>query len=157
MSDIVDYYPTINLEKLNQLPGDTFDKEYARHLKANNLKPLGITPKMQEMEKQNLFALRYILTHDIFHVFLGFDTSYAGEVRVLAFSAEQNYSQSLKISLWTARLIYQILALTQLREIFTNIRKGKEMAKKAKFLLGYGFEENWERPLAEVKTELGLV
>lgn len=100
--------------------------------------------------------MRYAVTHDIFHVLLEFDTSYAGEIGVLAFTAEQNYSPLLKVSLTLAKVLYPILAAWQLREIFANLRKGQELAKKAKFLLGVRFEEYWERPLSEVKASLGL-
>jgi ubiquinone biosynthesis protein Coq4 len=87
---------------------------------------------------------------------LGFDTSYAGEIGVLAFAAEQNYSPSLKISLKLARVIYSLLAPCQIKAIFANLRKGQELAKNAKFLLGIRFEEYWEQPLSEVRAELGL-
>jgi ubiquinone biosynthesis protein Coq4 len=53
-------------------------------------------------------------------------------------------------------VLYPVLAPWQLKEIFANVRKGQELGKKAKFLLGVRFEEYWERPLSEVRAELGL-
>ncbi|EAW35486.1 Transposase, IS605 OrfB [Lyngbya sp. PCC 8106] len=67
------------------------------------------------------------------------------------------YSPSLKLSLRMARLLYPILAPQQIPQIFTNLRRGRELGKQAKILLNYRFEENWERPLTEIKAELGLV
>jgi ubiquinone biosynthesis protein Coq4 len=104
----------------------------------------------------NVFALRYALTHDIFHLLLGFDTSYAGEIGVLAFAAAQNYSKSLKIGLWMAKFLYPIIAFRQREAIFANMHKGLQLGKKAKFLLGYRFEEHWQEPLQEVRKHLGL-
>ncbi|MCA1992972.1 MAG: hypothetical protein LDL41_13185 [Coleofasciculus sp. S288] len=156
LQNVVGYYPRIDLEKLHQYPKDSFGYEYAHHMKANQLKPFNVSPELDEIAKHNVFALRYVITHDILHVLLGFDTSYAGEIGVLAFAAEQNYSPSLKLSLKLAKVLYPILAPFQTKAIFTNICKGQELGKTAKFLLGVRFEEYWERPISEVKAEFGL-
>lgn len=156
LQQVVGYYPPIDLEKLIHYPKGSFGYEYAHHMKENHLKPFNVSPELEEIAKRNVFSLRYAVTHDIFHVLLGFDTSYAGEIGVLAFAAEQNYSPLLKVSLALAKVIYPVLAPKQLKDIFTNVRKGQELGKKAKFLLGVRFEEYWDRPLNEVKAELGL-
>ena len=52
---------------------------------------------------------------------------------MFAFTAEQNYSQALKISLLFAQVIYPILAPFQLKEIFANVHKGKAIGKKGIF------------------------
>ena len=156
LQDVVGYHPKIDLDKLITYPEATFGREYAEHMKRNNLQPLNITPELEEVARRNVFALRYVVTHDIFHVLLGFDTSYAGEIGVLAFAAAQNYSKSLKISFWFAKLLYPIISPTQVKEIFVNQRKGQELADNAKFLLGYRFEEHWEEPLDKVREDLRL-
>lgn len=156
LQQVVGYYPPIDLEKLSQYPKGSFGREYADHMKANHLKPFNVSPELDDIARRNVFALRYAVTHDIFHILLGFDTSYAGEIGVLAFAAEQNYSPALKFSLKLARAIYPILAPSQRKEIFANLHKGQELGKKATFLLGVRFEEYWEQPLSKVKAELGL-
>ena len=92
----------------------------------NNLQPLNISPELEDVAKRNVFALRYVVTHDIFHVLLDFDTSYAGEIGVLAFAAAQNYSKSLKISFWFAKILYPIIAPQQIKAIVANQRKGQK-------------------------------
>lgn len=156
LQQVVGYHPSIDLDKLIYYPQGSFGYEYAHHMKENHLKPFNVSPELEEIAKRNVFSLRYAVTHDIFHVLLGFDTSYAGEIGVLAFAAQQNYSPLLKVSLALAKVIYPVLAPKQLKDIFTNVRKGQELGKKAKFLLGVRFEEYWDRPLNEVKTELRL-
>ncbi len=156
LQQVVGYHPPIDLEILSKYPQGTFGREYADHMKQNNLKPLNISPELEDVARRNVFALRYVVTHDIFHVLLGFDTSYAGEIGVLAFTAEQNYSKSLKISLWLARLLYLIIAPRQIKQIFNNLKKGQELGKKADFLLGYRFEDHWQESINEVRTSLGL-
>ncbi|GAX38715.1 Coq4 family protein [Nodularia sp. NIES-3585] len=153
---VVGYHPPIDLEKLSQYSPGSFGREYAEHMQANHLQSFNISPELEEVARQNTFALRYAVTHDIFHVLLGFDTSYAGEIGVLAFAVEQNYSKSLKIGLWIAQLLYPILAPEQIQAILTNLHKGRELGKNADFLLGYRFEEHWLDSIAEVRKCLGL-
>ncbi|MGJ5629468.1 Coq4 family protein [Nostoc sp. CALU 1950] len=156
LQPVVGYYPTIDLNQLSQYPQGSFGREYANHLRANQLKPLNISPELEDIAKSNLFALRYLVTHDIFHVLLDFDTTYAGEIGVLAFAATQNYSKSLHIGLWLAKLLYPILAPQQIKAIFANLVKGRELGKKADFLLGYRFEDHWEEPIDDVRKRLRL-
>lgn len=125
-------------------------------MRDNNLKPFNISYELSDVAKRNVFALRYAVTHDIFHILLGFDTTYAGEIGVLAFASEQNYSKRLKTGLWMVMAIYPILNPSRFQEIFANVRKRREMGKKVKFLLSYRFEEHWEQSLDEVKAELGF-
>ncbi|HEY9612110.1 MAG TPA: Coq4 family protein [Allocoleopsis sp.] len=157
LQQVVGYHPPIDLEKLSQYPKGSFGWEYAHHMKENHLKPFNISPEHEDIAKRNVFALRYVVIHDILHVLLGFDTSYAGEIGVLAFATEQNYSPLLKVSLAIAKVLYPVLAPWQQKEIFANVCKGQELGKKANFLLGARFEEYWEHPLSEVKAELGLM
>ena len=93
MERIRGYSPRIELSQLIQLPKGTFGYEYALHMQTNKLRPLNISAELAEIGQNNLFALRYAVTHDIFHVLLDFDTSYAGEIGVLAFALEQKYSK----------------------------------------------------------------
>lgn len=153
---VVGYYPPIDLEKLFHYPPGRFGRVYADHMKNNHLKPFNVSPKLDDIAKRNVFALRYAVTHDIFHVLLGFDTSYAGEIAVLAFAAAQNYSPTLKVSLGLAKILYPILAPQQFKAIFANLKAGQELGKKAEFLLGYRFEDHWEEPINQVREQLGL-
>ncbi|WP_414588567.1 Coq4 family protein [Scytonema sp. PCC 10023] len=156
LQHVVGYHPQINLEELSKYPQGTFGREYAEHMRENNLKPFNVSPELEDIARRNVFALRYVVTHDIFHLLLGFDTSYAGEIGVLAFAAAQNYSKSLKISLWLAKFLYPIIAPKQRQAIFANLQKGLELGKKAQFLLGYRFEEHWKEPMNEIRSRLGL-
>lgn len=156
LQNLVGYHPLIDLEKLIEYPEGSFGREYAEHMKRNNLQSISISPELKDVAQRNVFALRYAVTHDIFHVLLDFDTSYAGEIGVLAFAVAQNYSKSLKIGLWLAKILYPIVAPGQIKAIITNQRKGKELGRKTKFLLGYRFEEHWDESLLKVREDLGL-
>ena len=73
MQSVVGYYPTIDLEALSQLPDESFGREYAHHMQENHLTPFNVSPELDDVAQRNVFALRYAVTHDIFHVLLGFD------------------------------------------------------------------------------------
>ena len=156
MQQVKGYHPAIDLSKLRQLPPGTFGYEYASYMLHNQLRPLNISPELEDIAQNNVFALRYAVTHDMFHVLLGFDTSYAGEIGVLAFAVEQKYSKLQTISLWIAQFLYPILAPRQFKSISTNVRRGKQMGQKANFLLNYRFENYWTKSLATLRKELGL-
>ena len=156
LHDVVGYYPPIDLDFLITLPQGSFGYEYARHMHVNNLEPFNVSPELDTLAKQNVFALRYAVTHDIFHVLLGFDTSFAGEMGVLAFAVAQNYSHSQRIGLWIANFLYPLLAPQQTAQIFKNRNEGLVVGHQTNFMLGYRYEEMWQLPLSEVKRKVGL-
>jgi len=156
MLSVRGYYPYINLQQLIKLPSDTFGYHYALYMQQNKLKPLNISPELVDIATNNVFALRYAVTHDMFHVLLDFDTSYAGEIGVLAFAVAQEYSKLQLISLPIAQLLYLILAPGQIKAIFANRQRGKLMGQKANFLLNYRFEDHWTETLSSLRSKLNI-
>lgn len=154
---VVGYYPPIDLERLLELPVNSLGYAYAHHMTGNQLQPFTVSPAMAEVAQRNVFALRYAVTHDIFHVLLGFDTSYAGEMGVLAFAVAQNYSRSQRWGMAIARWLYPLLAPGQARDIRACQQRGQALGEQAAFLLGYRFEDQWERSLEEVQRDLNLL
>ncbi|MGL5195734.1 MAG: Coq4 family protein, partial [Chroococcales cyanobacterium] len=151
LAEVTGYYPEIKVEQLLQYPPGTFGREYAEHLTNKRLQPFNVSPEFDAIAQRNVFALRYGVTHDIFHCLLGFDTSYAGEIGVLAFAAAQNYSPSLQVGLTVAQILYPLLAPRQCRAIWANLAQGQALGKQAVFLLGYRFEDHWHEPIAQVR------
>ncbi len=156
LASVTGYYPEINIKQLLQYPPATFGRDYAVHLTSNRLRPFNISPELDKIAQRNVFALRYAVTHDILHCLLAFDTTYAGEIGVLAFAAAQNYSPSLQVSLTFAQALYPLLAPRQRKAIFANLAKGQKLGKQADFLLGYRFEDHWHEPITQVRLNLGL-
>ena len=156
LQNFVGYYTKIDLEELSQLPEGTLGYEYARHMKQNNIQPLQISPDLKEEANRSPFALRYTVTHDIFHILLGFDTSYAGEMGVFGFTVGQNYSKMLKIVEPLILLLFCVIRPFQIKKIWSCDRVGKELGKQAECLLIYRFEDNWARPIDDIRAELGL-
>jgi ubiquinone biosynthesis protein Coq4 len=157
LKDFEGYYPTIDLEKLSQLPIGTLGYEYAQHMHKCGIQPLEISQDLREEADSHLFALRYTVTHDIFHVLLGFDTSYAGEMGVFAFTIAQNYSKMINAFEPLVTSVYPLIFINQAKQMRGNIRKGKALGKKARCLLTYRFEDNWARAIEDIRNELELV
>ena len=114
-------------------------------------------PKLSIQAKRHPFALRYTVTHDIFHILLGFDTSYAGEAGVFGFTVGQHYTKALNWVYPLVKLIFLIIKPWQAKDILASARRGKELGEQADCLLAYSFEDNWARPIDGIRTELGLV
>lgn len=157
LQELAGYYPKIDPDQLSQLPPGTLGYEYAQHMRKNGIQPLNISPDLHEAADRNPFALRYVVTHDMFHVLLGFDTSYAGEIGVYSFVVAQNYSRLLHVFHPVAQVLYPVIEPRRIKETRSFFRLGKVLGQQAQCLLTYRFEDNWERPIADVRSQLGLV
>jgi ubiquinone biosynthesis protein Coq4 len=152
------YLPRIDLAALRSLPDGTLGREYARMLDNGGLSPFTVSEGFDpEVLRRNAFAARYAVTHDMFHVLTGFDTSWAGEMGVLAFAAAQGYTRMQRwVGLPLAALLYPMFSPRNTFAIFRALRRGWRMGKRARFLLGVRLEEHFGRPVAELRAELGL-
>ena len=157
LKNLENYYPSVDLEKLAQLPKGTLGYEYVRHMKENNIHPLKISDDLIEVAKATPFALRFIATHDIFHVLLGFDTDYAGEIGVLGFTIGQGYSKFLNAYEPVVKNLYPLIFRDRAKQIKANFSRGKAIGEQAQCLLAYPFEANWSQSIEDIRTELGLV
>jgi ubiquinone biosynthesis protein COQ4 len=150
------YAPEQNLAVLRALPAGTLGREYARFLDANGIEPLVISDAVKERFRENPFALRYTVTHDLHHVLTGFDTGLAGEAGNFAFSVGQGSAPGTGQLLWWVRVAYALLSPSQARRIWHNIRVGLVLGKKAKLLIAEPLESRFEEPIGRVRADLGL-
>ena len=72
--------PEVDPESLRALPRGSLGREYLELLDANGLVPFRLSGSVPTpVVERNLFVARYSLVHDVFHVIMGLDTSWAGE------------------------------------------------------------------------------
>lgn len=76
---------------------------------------------------------------------------------MFAFTIAQNYSEMMNAFEPLVTSVYPLIFINQAKQMRGNIRKGKALGKKAKCLLTYRFEDNWARPIADIRSELGLI
>ena len=148
--------PTPDLAELRALPPGTLGREYARHLDANGIEPLVISPDVKERYRNNPYALRYTTTHDLHHVLTGFDTGLPGEAGVVAFNVGQGSAPIGRAMLWYIRVMYGLVSPTQIRRLWHNIRVGLEMGRKAKLVIAEPIESHFAEPIDRVRAALDL-
>ncbi len=156
LKGVVGYRPDVNLEQLSRLENGSFGKAYADYMFDQNLSPFEVSEDLSEIADRNTFAMRYAITHDMFHVLTGFDTSYAGEIGVLSFAVSQNYSDQFAKGLKLASFLYPILSFGKLKSIRHAKVKGEKMGQKANFLLGERLEDYFEENLETLRERLKI-
>jgi ubiquinone biosynthesis protein COQ4 len=150
--------PEVDLDGLGHLPRGTLGREYAELLAANRLSPFRLTAALDPgVRERQVFTSRYLLLHDVFHVLTGFDTSWAGEIGVWSFVAAQRYAPMHRIAVVLASLLYPLFAPLQIARIWRNRRLGREMGRAAASLIEVPLETMWDRPVDEIRRELGIV
>jgi ubiquinone biosynthesis protein COQ4 len=139
------------------MPDGSLGRAYATFISRHGIAPLSISPRVRhEIAPLNLVAARYVVVHDLFHVLLGFDISRPGELAVWSFVAEQRYSRSYERAAACARVLYRWAEPSARSELERQRTRAIELARECKCLIGQPLERSWSRPLAEVRSELGI-
>jgi ubiquinone biosynthesis protein COQ4 len=109
----------------------------------------GVDPERDE-DEQTYFS-RLLNLHDVFHVLAGYDRDLRGESAVLAFTIAQNYNRGIAYLVWNA-----LRAEGWNSPAGRLIREGYRRGRRAKPLVVQDWEELFERPIDEVREELGV-
>ncbi len=139
----------IDLEQLAQLPAETLGGAYARHMIG-----LGLDPNAFLFPDDDWLKQRTAIGHDIFHIIAGYDASPIGEFAVAAFTIVQ-YRDMLNVfvlSFVPISLTNPIWTIPLLRAIVRGFRMGQTSSP----VVAYPVEDNWDKPLSQVRQELGI-
>ncbi|MCP3984973.1 MAG: hypothetical protein GY723_11325 [bacterium] len=98
-----------------------------------------------------IYGLRMRNLHDVFHVVAGYDRDLRGEAAVLAFTVAQSFNMGVAYLVWSA-----LRASGWNSEGGRLIRQGFRRGKRAKQLVEQDWEALFERPIDEVREELGV-
>lgn len=156
LRDVAGYAPGIEIETLLALPDNSFGYAYARFLRDNNLDHFNLSPELLERFRDNPYAVRYTVTHDLHHVLTGFDAGMAGEQGVVGFTVGQGIAPTGPVGLWFGRMLAPVVSPSQASQIRHNYALGVRMGKAAKLLIAAPLESWFERSLEEVRAELGI-
>lgn len=150
-------YPDIDLEALRAFPIGSFGRVYADHMDACGLKPFHVSAGVAEaLGPSQILGIRYVLLHDAFHVLLGFDTSWPGEMGVWSFVSAQRYSADFDRGVRLARKLYPVLAPKKKVQLQAAYERGKRLGEHAPRLLMAPLETMFAEPLEDVRRKLGL-
>jgi ubiquinone biosynthesis protein COQ4 len=89
--------------------------------------------------------------HDVFHVLAGYDRDLRGEAAVLAFTVAQNHNLGIAYLVWSA-----LRAEGWGSPGGKLIREGYRRGRRAERLVEQDWEELFERPIDQVREELGV-
>ena len=106
-------------------------------------------------DKEEYMLRRIRRTHDIHHLVLGVDTSVAGEAAATAYYAVSQQMPGIIVPLATY-MTHSFIESDEHRQIWAGISFGIQVGLAGVFLEGCRWEEGWERPLEEWRSELGL-
>jgi len=155
--------PIPDVAQLAALPDGSFGKEFERHLTSNDLdvnllrESAFIEAHQARGDDVGYLAERGFQLHDLFHVLTGYDTTPLGEVRVVSFTVAQAPAPYPAMII-ASRPLQMVLYRPQLLPLVMDaITEGWALGRKAKPLLGVRWEEQWERPLTEIREEYDLV
>ena len=144
--------PDIN--KLLTYPQDSLGYRFASHLSANHFNP-EFYRKHEVTDDISYITLRRSQTHDIHHVVTGFGTDLSGEFGLQAFQLAQMRSP-IAMALLTAGIINSFADPQRLNAHIQQIALGWEMGSKVKPFMAQKWEEDWDKPLVQWQTELGV-
>jgi ubiquinone biosynthesis protein Coq4 len=150
------YTPVLDLATLRRLPAGTLGNEYARFVDANGIVPLKVSAPVRERFRDNPYAIRYAMTHDLHHVLAGFDTTLAGEAGVLAFNVAQRTAPIGRWALAIVRGLFAIAAPWRARAIARCVRRGFAMGRAAELVIAAPLESWFEDPIDDVRRRLGI-
>ena len=149
------YQKNWNLDELLQLPPESLGYIYAKHMKDNNLN-IEYYQTVPGDTDHVYIQMRSRRTHDIWHTITGFDTSFAGEVGLQAFSFSQYHTRLSIVIICMFLLHVCFYDPKSLPEIVNATVKGFQMGRDCKTLFAEKFEEKWSKNLIDYRRELKI-
>ncbi|AFY75437.1 uncharacterized protein involved in ubiquinone biosynthesis (plasmid) [Synechococcus sp. PCC 7502] len=147
--------PRLDMELLLTLPTDSLGYAYATYIKDSGFDP-NFYRKIEIKDDVSYVLLRLRQTHDIWHIICGFSTDVKGELGLKAFELAQT-RRTMAIVLLAGGLLSTLFkSPADLEEILTSIAWGYRLGTKAQPLLSVKWEEQWEKPLIQLRQELGI-
>lgn len=150
-------YPPLqpDLERLKQLPTGSLGERYARLITSLGYDPEFFRPRPIASEAQWL-TQRIATTHDIHHVVCGFGTERQGESGVLAVTAGQIGFPAYVLLTSAGQLASFRFQLERFEAISQAVSHGHAIARQATCLAAARWEDGWEKPVSQWRTELGI-
>ena len=101
--------------------------------------------------------MRMRQVHDLWHVLSGYPADVLGELGLQAFQFAQLPS-ALSASLIASGILHFVRSRPgELAKLMQILIEGYTRGKNAKFLLSRLWQEDWGRPLAQVREEMAIV
>lgn len=142
----------VDFDALRALPDGTLGREYTRFLDAHGLDPDLFQPPPGLPEVPAYIGQRLRQVHDLWHVLTGYETDVEGEVALQAFTWAQTGMPSAAMLAIVAGARFWPSKPGIAARAVEGFRRGS----RARFLPPLRIEDHFERPLEDVRRELGL-
>lgn len=153
------------LAELARCAPGTLGHAYRRHMVVNDLRADFFTP----IDPSDDFAysrLRFYQTHDIWHAVLGYPTSILGEAGIVGFylghferymGDHAGAAAAFSAIIGSALLLHAgLFRQDRISHLFKAVVEGWGRGQRARPFFAVRWEEQWDRPLADVRRELGV-
>lgn len=148
------FAPIVDLEQLLNYPQGSLGYQYSGAMKRAGLQP-DFYRKIAVEDDYSYIALRLRQTHDIWHIITGFGTDLAGEVGLQAFTLAQMRSP-LAVALMAAAIAHALKSSCPLSPLVEKMHQGWRMGENAQPFFAQKWEEDWEKPLSDWRTDLNV-
>ena len=145
----------VNLADLRRMPHGSLGQAYAAFLGEHGIDPEDLNISVG-ISDEDYMVKHFYETHDIWHVVTGFGVDVANELGLQAFYAAQGPAP-LSVALLALGLLNAFLyEPDDVDARLSAITDGWRLGKEAKPLFGVDWAAYWQRPLADVRRELGI-
>ena len=141
--------------RLRQLDPGTLGRTYVDHLDSMGFDP-DYYRKIDVKDDIDYILMRIRQTHDIWHVVTGLDTTQLGEISVKAVELAQTHRPMSAVICAGGVFRYLMKEPEQFGDCLKTISMGYQIGLKAKPLLAMKWEEQWERPVDEIRADLDV-
>jgi ubiquinone biosynthesis protein COQ4 len=146
--------PIPDLQQLLQCSAGSLGHAYATYISTSGFDP-AFYRSMSIEDDTSYLLLRLRQTHDIWHVVTGFSTDVPGELGLKAFELAQTRRTMAGILIAGGFLKCLLQTPAELDVLLDRIARGYRMGTHAKPLLAQKWEQHWDKPLAQWRSELG--
>lgn len=144
-----------DLTKLMTCPANSLGYAFAQYISSSGFDP-GFYRKIDVVDDETCLLFRLRQTHDIWHVVTGMSVDVPGELGLKAFELAQTRRPLAGILIAGGFLNILLNQPELLDRLLDRVAAGYRMGAKAKPLLAQRWEEHWEKPLAEWRSELEI-
>jgi len=150
-------YPPLqpDIERLIKLPAGTLGRRYAELIRQQGYDPEFFRPRAIDSDERWL-TQRIATTHDIHHVVSGFGTGRLGESGVLAITAAQIGFPAYVLLNSAGGLSSFRLQIERFEGLSGAIAHGQAIARQSSCLVLARWEEGWDKPISQWRSELGI-
>jgi ubiquinone biosynthesis protein Coq4 len=142
------------VQDLAHYPAGSLGRAYFVMMTENNLTPF--SPPIPPDSAANYVRLRSLQTHDLWHLVVGYGLDIPSEAALQAFYLGQRHGTFGAVLISAVMMHAAIFKPQELPRIMQGLGEGYERGLRAGPLFAIRWETLWDRPLDDLRRELGI-